>query len=149
MPEWVIALVSAGAGVLAALVPAWMQIRHERKVRAQDAASAFLGRLDGVVDAVCYALISCESGERDKKAVENAAHLSGELSTEVGRSVLLLGKGAAQAASEAFEELRKAALRLEVSLAQTAKPSNALREARVAYDDAQRHRLELIESLQP
>jgi hypothetical protein len=155
MPEWAVALVSAGIGAAAgfatAVVPAWMQIQHERSLHAREAASSFLARLDGVIDAVGYALRSLESGEGDDAAVLNAIHLSGELSTEVGRSLLSLKKGAAPAASEAFEEVRKAAIMLKEHRGDTRdeKGSKALRDARVAYDKGRKHRLDLVESLQP
>jgi hypothetical protein len=149
MPDWAVALLGAAVGFAAAVVPAWMQIRHERGLHAREAASNFLGRLDGVLDAVGYALRSVESGERDKKAIHDAVHLSGELSTEVGRSLLSLRKNAAAAASEAFEELRAAALTLRVHLGDTSdeNASKAVEDARVAYDEARKRRLDLIESL--
>jgi hypothetical protein len=125
------------------------EVEHEREVRAEQAASTLLARLDGVIDAVGYALSCLECGERDENAIRNAIYLSGELSTEVGRTLLLVRKSAAPAASEAFEELRKAALMLRAHLpdAPEEKASETLEKARVGYEKARELRLILIESL--
>jgi hypothetical protein len=158
MPDWAATLLAAGIGFLGAGLPAWMQIRHERSLRAQEiqherslraqeAASSFLSRLDGVIDAVGYALRFLEAGGRDDTAIHNAIHLSGELSVEVGRALPFLPNGAAPAASAAFEELRSAAILLRVHLGDITeeKASQALQEARIAYNKAREHRLKLIE----
>jgi hypothetical protein len=161
MPEWAVLLLGSVLGFLGGLVTTWMRVRHEREtrarevererdIRAQDAASLLLARLDGVIDAVGYALLSVASGERDEGAIRNAIWLSGELSTEVARSLLSLPEGAGSVASEAFDELRSAALILRVHLGPgadaTAKPEE-LSRAQAGYDKARELRLGLIESL--
>jgi hypothetical protein len=129
VPEWAIALLSTAVGFAGAAVPAWLQIRHERRIRFEDAATNLLGRFASVKDAVGYALSSVESQQPDANAVPNAMHLTGELSNEVGRCAVLLGQGAGGAALDAYDELRRTVSLLDQDPPDLANARNAFQGA--------------------